>query len=328
MQKALGVWRCIWSPNPGFCPQSAAFAEHLAILMTTSWVPEGSVPIVTDCNSVLAAFQGGSAAADEGGHLTAGIWRQVDRSKISTVTKCKAHVPVELAKQLEGEELEVYLGNEMADAEAKKAVRQAEMAPSQKVDLDKELSRQKRILAGAAKLLNLWPRPRVWDKARQSTRASVASGASPHKYAWSATHSRFICSRCQHSKVSIRHAQDRVGCRPVAGLIAQLVRLAPKLGHSLWISPSSAPGGMSSLAFCNKCGCYAELRAKSLRRPCDPGASSQKTGLIKHLLQGRHPVTKLEIEKPYRASCWFMELVVPDQPTAEDLVAVVAPASC
>ena len=118
---------------------------------------------------------------------------------------------------------------------------------------------------------------------------------SAHRYIWHPQFDRFVCSLCQHSKSLPKHKRDRQACSPLKGLFQQLVRAGPSLGHVLWLAPASTES--SSLVFCARCGAYAQLRGNALRRRCNP-ASTQR--LLKRIWQGKHPVGKASLEKPYR----------------------------
>ena len=297
VQLQQGVWVAVLAPNPVYCPQTAAFAEHLAVLMASSKAL-GPIHIITDCNAVLKTFLAGPLLADRPTIAAAGIWRQVVWSKIASITKCKAHMPANLIPMLEGEAKLIFEGNFYADLKAKQAAGFADFPAAQVESWEKDFATTKKLLRGVAVILQKWPKPGPMGRARQApSRRSPGTTWQAHHYLWLPDFRAFVCSRCQHAKSRCKHKRDLSACVPVNGLLLKMIAASPGLGHQLWISPCK--DGSSTILFCMKCGAYAERRGNSLRRPCNP-QSAQRL-LIHHFKEGRHPVSKQPLGKPYRA---------------------------
>ena len=74
---------------PGWLPQSANYAEHVALAMGDSLAEPGLVG-VSDCQSVVGAHGKGVPHATSYRHKFAGLWRDVNGA-IGKVVKTKAH---------------------------------------------------------------------------------------------------------------------------------------------------------------------------------------------------------------------------------------------
>ena len=86
--------------------------------MVTHLVGEGeAIDVLVGCQSLISNFESGSECAGSHNKMHAGMWRQLDLSKIKDIQKVKAHQDEEVAAR-EGWMRQWQL-NDQADKKAK-----------------------------------------------------------------------------------------------------------------------------------------------------------------------------------------------------------------
>ena len=133
--------RALLAPVPVGCPQTAAFAEHLAAKQIAGHAL-APVCIAADCASVIKSMTYGPGYATDYKRPMGGVWRQVQWGNIGEAIKVRAHAS---RKEAEEEQwLRHWMGNDTADELAKRA------AASHRLPMEslQELGRERVLQAG------------------------------------------------------------------------------------------------------------------------------------------------------------------------------------
>ena len=311
--------KAVEAPLPDFMPQTAAFAEHYALLLAATHSlesPQGRKPhAVTDCQSVLVAHAHPAAAVSYA-KTAAGLWRELPTQRLEQVVKTKAH-----RSRVEAEhdnDVEFWRGNVAADRHAKAAAARYDVEAAVFEAHEERFALVKNVLKSAAAILApvhakldaVLDAQKAADKAdRQagslSTHESVSAMAfnkcfkhhlkrkqiprrshALHQLHWHAQHARWSCARCRRTaRAPVRLL--RTPCTAPRSFKALLEAIAPEgrsRGHVLHTAHvAGAP--QESLIFCARCGGYAQRKAFLLLKPC-PGHSRVRTRPFRNR---RHP---------------------------------------
>ena len=271
-------------------PRQAAFAEHLAAMLTERHYPAGHQPkAVADCASVVTASHRGRDFAVGEKRTAAGLWVDMRSSGIQ-VRKTKAHRSYGEAKA-QGDETD-WIGNDLADTWAKKAAANY-LPPADQQQKRLDFTRSvEAYLKGVSRLLYLWkpiPRKSVPRAPRQPIQKA------PHEPVFHGGFRVWKCSSC-FKVVKNRARLMQSACKKIPRVHMDFIKSSSGLGHRLFHARYSL--GPGSVTFCARCGLYSELKQKGLGKACR-GAADANAGFRNICWSaGRHPVSKLPVEAP------------------------------
>ena len=249
-------------------PRQAAFAEHLAAMLTERHYPAGHQPkAVADCASVVTASHRGRDFAVGEKRTAAGLWVDMRSSGIQ-VRKTKAHRSYGEAKA-QGDETD-WIGNDLADTWAKKAAANY-LPPADQQQKRLDFTRSvEAYLKGVSRLLYLWkpiPRKSVPRAPRQPIQKA------PHEPVFHGGFRVWKCSSCfKVAKSRARLMQS--ACKKIPRVHMDFIKSSSGLGHRLFHARYSL--GPGSVTFCARCGLYSELKQKGLGKACRGGCRRQR----------------------------------------------------
>jgi hypothetical protein len=274
---------------PCWIPATAAAGEHMAPALANLYTT-GDYELVTDCSSVFSSATKGAGFALHWSRPMAGMWQDVRFHNI-TAHKTKAHRSKKQAT-LQGD-LQEWIGNDVVDDLAKEAA--AMGAPSKEVVSSRELDVANRVAFYhfAAKLLKLWvPNLPLPHRAKSARPAKTVAA---HHLEWLPFLHKWGCGQCLR-KFKTRASSAGSTCSGFSQAAMQAVSKAQEHGHRLLVCSYLQSAG--SFLYCNRCGCYSQVRVMGLGRTCLGKAGSQLHRLHKHIQAGRHPTTGALLGKP------------------------------
>jgi hypothetical protein len=286
------ILRSVQVAIPRWCPQTAAFAEHLAANLAYRFT-KGKFTLVTDCMSVVASALAGLAGACTGNKPMAGLWLDM-REGDMTVVKVKAHRTREQAV-MDGDP-QHFDGNDAADRMAKEA---AKFYPAPKGTLEAQMALRlgwRKHYLWVGKTLGCWTKQpgAPHNKTPHKTKGKMKT-ANQHVLLWDSTFHVWNCRVCL---CTFRKKPREAGqfCKAFPAAQVSLAKTATEQGHKLWVCNYRDNTG--NLMYCGSCGCYAQLKGKGLREQCLGNKGGQRGRLEKFILNGKHPTSKKELTKP------------------------------
>ena len=144
-----------------------------------------------------------------------------------------------------------------------------------------------------AKLLRLWvptnPTPHR-AKTPKALKIRVL-----HDLEWLPFLHKWGCGKCLRI-FKTRATSAKSTCSGLSQSAVKSVKAAQSHGHQLMVcNYLQSPG---SFLFCNRCGCYSQVRVIGLGRTCLGRAGSQLHRLHRHIQSGKHPTTGALLGKP------------------------------
>ncbi len=265
---APGGWK-VHYPVPRTLPQTPQAAEYVALGLTRMVADKSSKSdVASDCANVVRDATGGHLMSTRASKMYAAINREnlgdVGWARNAVVRKVPAHVRPEAAP--EGTAREDAIGNDMADAAAKAAVKLHDQpTPVMEQQLASVLRRAKlvvRTIAAVTQTFPPMPRERLVRPPRptEGSQIGVEGG-----HAWCYAAGMWRCATCLKLTLSptIGANQLRERCKGLKGsLTAETITAR---GHHL-----AKTTGDVAVLFCVKCGSFATRRAYGLAAAC-PG---------------------------------------------------------
>ena len=245
----------------------------------------------------------GQQAADHHSSPHAGIWRGINRSRISDITKVKAHL-TKAAAEAAGYG-DHWQGNHLVDLLAKEAARGYSATEAQVKEYETSVKVEAALLRTTAKLLVAWPvqTPEIKNltRAPRPPRSKILRGKR-HHFVWLQHLGVWRCSDCGISKRRPKCSMDRAPC-------AGKRWLANGFHATHKLAVAEIVGQPSQLFACIRGGVYAESSARGLLKPCTcTGAGGRVVGKsagtayrLKRFFGGLHPKLKgVKLGKPVR----------------------------
>ena len=266
-----------------------------ALLAASMTEPSGPATIIVDCASVLGSWKGGPAWAGSAKRSFGGLWRRFAWSHVERFLKTKAHRSKELARAENS--LDEWYGNDAADGLARRAAEENSPGKQALAEAAAEWTARKALLRGMATLLASWPSMEelvpeadFTEVPRPEARAAAGALVCPadaHEHCWVGAHRGLVCLRC-HAFVASLSAGGTAGpCMQWACLegMGPKIKAALRLGHDIFRASSWQH---PNFVCCVRCGCYTETKFIGLARRC-PGLVPGKRGVVRRMVQGRHP---------------------------------------
>jgi hypothetical protein len=277
---------------PAGIPPTAAAAEHICVALANKYTA-GPFTLVTDCGSVYKSGSEGAAYALNWARPMAGFWFGVRFQDLS-VRKTKAHRTLKQAQ--EDGDPEDWLGNDLADGLAKKAASFG--TPSAHVAEERQTAFLRRVqfyhlVAGT---LDLWKAVPPSGAGPVKVKKNKGGDNQGHDLVWLPFLHQWSCQIC-FRQFRTTATSRKTKCQWKKSGISTVVS-ARAAGHSLWVCNYLYQPG--SLLFCNKCGCYAQVKAVGLLQTCIGSNHSQRYLLTKFIQQGLHPTSRASLGKPRR----------------------------
>ena len=303
---------------------------------------EAVTEVVSHCAAVIAGLKRGRVWATSSGRPMAHVWVMIwtkledlglEPMRDFAVVKVKAHLKKKRKEQLAGDEKQLVVLNEFADAKAKDGCSGGRGPLQSKIITAKAaLSKGKKALSMVAafrvglkktKTTSL-PEALPQSRASRQVRMRMAREARLRRlqeqqeqkvqHQWRDIPGGYICELCDRRCFSLKgqkRMQDEVPCvqrqqrvwaqlrggRSVASASSGVgvgVGARDELGH---VRAKAGP-----LEFCARCGLYASTVSRGLAQPClgiPQGKQSREVGRRRKrnlLLQGKHPVTGASVE--------------------------------
>ena len=275
---------------PRWVPATAAAGEHMAPVLASLY-SDGPHCIITDCSSVYASAMQGANFALHWSRPMAGMWQDVRFGHLSA-KKTKAHRSKQQA--IANGDLDEWVGNLIVDELAKEAA--AVGAPSPDVIRARASAVTTRVAFYhyASKLLQLWlPNSPAPHRAKAIKEApAVRLG---HDLEWLPFLHKWGCRQCL-KVFRNRTTSARCSCSGLSPSAAKSVNIAQGHGHQLMVcNYVQMPG---TFMFCNRCGCYSQLRVIGLGRACVGKSVGQPHSRHKRIQDGKHPITGALLGKP------------------------------
>jgi len=270
----------------------------------------GSLPIVTDCDSVRAEFQR-PAKALRWDHLWAGIWKEVHLLGVGHETRFTSVKHIRSHQSLAGAEpadAVGIFGNDRADVYAKLAA--GRYVPQGLADdWAAQGAAAVAALRGIAIVLEGWPPCRdLYGKLERLGGDGQPKGPVPpagprHEFTWRPD-GAWQCATCflvvRTEKARKRRAKQ--SCQTHVGGVHDV--LSNPRGHALWAARTAR---RARVVICATCGRHAEGRVDLLRGPClgAAGTIASARALGRFFGQGLHPDPRqgrLLLEEPAPAA--------------------------
>ena len=286
-------------PVPRGLPQSAAFAERLAIRIANSHMPANDCArIVADCTGALLLLSDNAAQCSES-NLNASEARIIRQHGIRFTH------PVWLRAHQDRSQVPDHLlvdvdCNAAVDIYAKEAAAMHAVHHSDRTVFDADCLAVRRVLIASARMLACWPSNRQLygelTPSRQAVPAPAGKPKNQHHFEWQ--DSCWVCSLCLLRKFTPASKLDHKQCGEIPQAILNAVN-NPQ-GHVLHISFGST--SHKPVLFCSRCACYGTYKLQKLGAPC----AGSRTAVPKAVRFGFmahppiHPVSKAPLTRPYR----------------------------
>ena len=282
---------------PAHLPQTAPAAEHCALQAAAALAGPGT-RFFGDCQAVVDAARMGLCPRAWGRLVYGGLLRDAfghreARPAIESTVKVKAHQTLE---GLVGEERRIALGNDLADAAAKRA---CGWHPRPELQVQRAVRQQvkdaEHVAALVGRAVARWPRPVAEERAHAArgvrpagiarrtaemraraaarrARRTEARRQAEATHSWATVGGTARCRLC----LALRRGVAEPCCGAPAGLAAS-ADAATERGHRLWRARATPPsgGGPPAPSFpvlaCTRCGAWEAAGASSsLARRCEP----------------------------------------------------------
>ena len=273
--------------------QSATMAEHCA-LASVYFYADPDVHAFGDCMSTIISFRRGPAWAEAPRRPTASAWRSIrlySHGSLASVSHVKAHRSRSSIDSDDPIEMHHFLGNEQADALAKRAnILQPDIYDAA-VEYRARFFDLKLVAIHIAKSMALFPSFKAQtagvDLVRPDSFKSGRCSATRHCTTWFGN--RWLCVRC--CATSHLRSGPSYACTGRHSLAEGL--LADQRGHHLAVV---VVDGTSPLFFCRKCGCFADVKGVGLFKQCRVSmrraADHMGKQCLRRIYAGKHPTDK------------------------------------
>ncbi len=116
-----------------------------------------------------------------------------------------------------------------------------------------------------------------------------------HALTYNTDYNLWHCTSCLRNFRKKQSATTKP-CDQLASHMLAVIVQAQECGHNVWICNMAEAN--DKLMYCNRCGCYAQVKPDGLLKRCKATASSQRQRLENFIMQGKHSTTGAILGKP------------------------------